>query len=161
MMMNEWINEWHLGSSPSGLDAPRPQNRPFVPNNYDDDDVGNNNYDNLSIALSVMFVILIIFVIYFVVYSNVYDTFLVLAQIYGILEKSFEIISFIFCGVTAQIGPGLPRFVFCRSYTASRNLLNKRSACHRGLITIHHTTKAGDEYPCPQRDWKPQSIKWL
>jgi len=24
-------NEWYLGSSPSGPDAPRPQDRPFVP----------------------------------------------------------------------------------------------------------------------------------
>lgn len=62
-----------------------------MPNNYEGDDVGNNNYDNLSIAFSVMFVILIIFVIYFVVYSNVYDTFLVLAQIDGILEQNFEL----------------------------------------------------------------------
>ena len=79
-----------MGSNPSGLVAPRPENRPFVPSSHDDDDVGNNN-DNLSTAVSVMFVILIIFVVYFVVYSNVYDTFLVLAQIDGIWEQNIEL----------------------------------------------------------------------
>ena len=67
-----------------------------------------------------------------------YETFLVLAQIDGILEHNVDyldlrVYNFFFCGATPQTNPSLPRCVFYKSHidtdththTAGRTPLNK------------------------------------